>query len=68
MSRSSAWLLNYLCIALFTPWPYLWLGQGDQLNLVRSAIAALLVGMLIHHRRSGGYICEGTDGGGSEAA
>jgi hypothetical protein len=50
LTRSSNWLLNYLCVALFTPWPYLRLIQGDQLNLVRVAIAALLVGMIIQSR------------------
>ena len=52
LSRSSNWLLNYLCVALFTPWPYLWLSQGDELNVVPLSIAALLVGMIIQSRRS----------------
>jgi hypothetical protein len=47
MVRSSDWRLNYLCIALFTPWPYLILTQGDPLNIVRLAIVTLLVGMLV---------------------
>lgn len=41
MSRRSWWFLNYLCIALFTPWPYLLLIQGDPFNLVRTSIVAL---------------------------
>ena len=52
LSRSSNWLLNYLCVVLFTPWAYLRLIQGDELNLVRLSIAALLVGMIIQSRRS----------------
>jgi len=51
MSRSGNWQLNYLCIALFTPWPYLWLIQGDRLNLVRLAISTLLVAMIFLSRR-----------------
>jgi hypothetical protein len=54
MSRSSHWLLNYLCVALFTPWPYLILFRGDPLNLVRLAITALLAGIVIQCWRSGG--------------
>ncbi|HYM08789.1 MAG TPA: glycosyltransferase family 87 protein [Terriglobales bacterium] len=52
-SRSSDWRLNYLCIALFTPWPYLVLIQDDPLKVVRLAIAVLLVGMLVQCRRGG---------------
>jgi hypothetical protein len=47
LSRSSDWRLNYLCMALFTPWPYLILTQGDPLNLVRLALATLLIGVLL---------------------
>ena len=47
MARSSDWRLNYLCIALFTPWPYLILTQGDPLNIVRLAFTALLIAIFI---------------------
>jgi hypothetical protein len=53
MARSSDWCLNYLCIALFTPWPYLILTQGDPLNIVRLAIVTLLVGMLVQCWKNG---------------
>src|SRR5579862_556191 len=45
--RSSDWRLNYLCIALFTPWTYLVLIQGDKFNLVRMAFVGLLLGMAL---------------------
>jgi len=47
MARSSDWRLNYLCVALFTPWPYLILTQGDPLNIVRLAFTALLIAIFI---------------------
>ena len=56
ISRSRNWLLNYLCVALLTPWACLTLFKGDRLNLVRLAIAALLVGITIQWGTRGGRL------------
>ena len=53
MARSSDWRLNYLSIALFTPWPYLILTQGDPLNIVRLGVVTLLIGMLVQCWKGG---------------
>ena len=53
LARSSDWRMNYLCMALFTPWPYVILTQGDPLNLVRLAFVALLIGVLLQSWNSG---------------
>jgi alpha-1,2-mannosyltransferase len=62
LTRSFDWRLNYLVIALLTPWPYLILIQGDSLKLVPVGIALLLVGMMFHRRKTGSQLTAATVG------